>query len=201
MKLTDKEKEILLNHDYDGIQEFDYPLPNWWLATFYGAILFSSAYFIYFQLLGGPTLREEYKADYLQVKTKQVRYYESISEFDREKFKLFINSSELVAYGKEVYEINCIGCHAANGSGDIGPNLTDNFWLYTVGDPSSFFEFILEGNPDGGMPSWVDKLEEDDLYAVVSYIMTNQGKTFQNSKEPQGEEYPLWNKNDLSINL
>lgn len=197
--MKDNEKDLLLDHDYDGIQELDHPLPMWWLFTFYGAIVFAIGYYVFYTFMDGPTLKEEYKKEMAVHVKKQQAYREKISDFDDDKFSNYIRNEELVAYGQEIFEMNCVSCHKAEGLGDIGPNLADNYWLYAEGTPDTVFEFILQGNPEGGMPSWVDKLEEDDLYALTSYIMSLQG-TNKSGKEPQGEQYPVWNPNSLTFN-
>ncbi len=191
------EEKLLLNHDYDGIQEFDYPLPGWWLATFYGGIIFGIGYFIYYQIMSGPTLRDEYKDALVKQKSLEDSYREKLSNFDQEKFNGMFASDEMKSYGHEIYQANCMSCHNEGGLGDIGPNLVDKYWLYADGSPELVYGFILEGNPEGGMPSWVDKLEEEDLYAVVAYIVSKQGRT--GGKAPQGEEFPIWTPDALEM--
>jgi cytochrome c oxidase cbb3-type subunit III len=184
-----KEKELLLDHDYDGIQELDHPLPNWWLVTFYGAIVFGIGYFIYYQLMAGPTIQDNYKENLGHVNALKEKYLETLGEFKREKYDDFKSRSEILDLGKGVYETNCQSCHNEKGAGDIGPNLTDKYWLYAEATPETIYPFIISGSPSGGMPAWGTILDEDELYSVLAYIKSLEGMKHANAKEPQGEPF------------
>lgn len=188
--MSNDDKKYELDHEYDGIKELDYPLPKWWLLTFYGAIIFGMGYFYHYSISDGTSLREDYKDKWAKFSELKDQYLEELSEFDSSKFDQFYSSPEMVGYGKEVYQQNCVACHRANGAGDIGPNLSDRYWLYSEGTPETIYPFIIAGNPQNGMPSWGLQLSEDDLYAVTSYIMSFQDFKHEKAKEPQGEEFP-----------
>lgn len=186
--LNENEKKLLLDHDYDGIQEFDYPLPFWWLCTFWGAIIFGIGYFYYYQIAKGPTLRDEYKEELTYHKKIRDGYLETLAEFDVDRFNSVANLPDMVNFGKQIYNVNCIGCHAVNGAGEIGPNLSDKYWLYADGTGETIFPFLIEGNPAGGMPAWGEYLEEDELYAVTAYVVSLKGFKHEGKfKAPQGE--------------
>ena len=193
MENKSKEESLLLDHNYDGIQEFDYPLPTWWVITFWGGIIFAVIYFC-LTLVGGITpLQQEYAISLKEQRAIQAAYLEKLENFDESKFNTYFKDENMIHYGNEVFINNCMSCHNINGAGDIGPNLSDNSWLYAEGTPETIYTFILSGNPSGGMPSWADKLSEDDLYSLTGYIMTLQGVEHTIPvKEAQGDEFPVW---------
>ncbi len=190
--IREEDKELLLDHDYDGIQELDYPLPRWWLVTFYGTVIFGIFYFYHYSIADGVDLKQAYGQDIQAHKKTQQAYLEQLSKFDSEKFKSHAKTPEMVGLGKALYEQNCQSCHNQNAAGDIGPNLTDAFWLYAEGTPKTIYPFIIKGNPEGGMPAWGEYLDEDEIYSVLAYIISLQGMAHDKKKEPQGEEFPLY---------
>lgn len=185
--MKEEEKKLLLEHDYDGIQEFDFPLPRWWLATFWLGCIYGFGYFCYYILMNGPSLKHEYFVDAKKVYEQRERFLEQLKVFKPEAYTTYASSPEMVKHGEYVFKNNCVSCHREKGAGDIGPNLTDKYWLFAKGTPETIYPFIIEGNPANGMPAWGEFLEEDDLYALTAYIMEIQGTIHENPKEPQGE--------------
>ncbi|MCB9091928.1 MAG: c-type cytochrome [Halobacteriovoraceae bacterium] len=186
-EIHESEKKLLLNHDYDGIQEFNFPLPNWWLTTFWGAIIFGIGYFSYYIIFNGPDLKHEYFVNKEEIHALRAEYLAKLKKFDVNTYTSYASSPEMVKHGEYVFNMNCVACHREKGAGDIGPNLTDEYWLFAKGTPETIFPFIIEGNPLNGMPAWGELLGEDDLYAVTAYIMSIQGYPHENPKAPQGE--------------
>ena len=186
--LNQEDKAVLLDHDYDGIQELDHPLPKWWLGTFWITVIFAIGYFAYYIVGSGPSLEHEYSMDMEEISAIKEKYLESLSQFKHETYKSYSQTPEMVTMGKDIFDVNCVGCHKENGAGDIGPNLTDEYWLYAQGTAETIFPFILSGNPTNGMPAWAEQLKEDELYAVTAYIMSIQGMKHDNPKDPQGEK-------------
>ncbi len=180
------EKHLLLDHNYDGIQELNHPLPSWWNFIFYTAIIFSVGYFIYYQFMGGPTLGQEFEKDYSRVVAVQEEYKKNNSAFKPELYMAVANP-EGIKKGHEVYEINCLPCHAENGRGDIGPNLTDKFWLVAKSTPESIYDVAFKGSEENGMPPWGDVLTSEELYLAVAYVSSLKNTHQQNGKAPQGQ--------------
>jgi cytochrome c oxidase cbb3-type subunit 3 len=82
-----------------------------------------------------------------------------------------------------------LSCHEEKGKGDIGPNLTDEYWLNLKQvNPGAIYGFILVGNEDNGMPAWADTLSKEELFAAVKYVLSVKGTNIPNGKEPQGEK-------------
>lgn len=174
----------LLDHDYDGIQELDNPLPGWWLVTFWGAIVFSFFYFAFYQLGGGPTLDDELKKDLAAIQAQFESSTKDRQGFDWEKLKA---DATVVAAGKVQYDGKCSACHGQRGEGLIGPNLTDEYWIHG-GSAESIHKVIMKGALEKGMPAWEAQMKTEETDAVTAYVLTLKGTNPPNPKPPQGEK-------------
>jgi cytochrome c oxidase cbb3-type subunit 3 len=179
------EKHLLLDHDYDGIQELNHPLPNWWNMILFVSIIFSIGYFIYYVIMSGPSLREEFKKDYAIVQAAQEEVKKLNAAFKPDMYAAVANP-EGIKKGEEVFVNNCLPCHAEKGKGDIGPNLTDKYWIAAKGTPDTIYFVVYHGREDNGMPPWNEVLTQEEMYLAVAYVMSIKN-TFQKGKEPQGE--------------
>ena len=183
-----QEKDKLLDHDYDGIQEYDNPLPNWWLWLFYGTIIFSVIYFPYYHFFGGKLQEQEYAEEMAEAAVlkaaKEVVTAKEAAIADKAG-----PATIDIGEGNAIYVTNCVACHGALGEGGIGPNLTDNHWIH--GNTVEELEQVtLNGVPDKGMISWKAILGPGKIKNVIAYIQTLKGTNPPNSKAPQGQEYP-----------
>lgn len=186
LEVKDDEKHLLLDHSYDNIQELNHPLPSWWNTIWGISIVFSLGYFIYYQLMGGPTLKEEFNKEFKIVLAKQIDFKKRESAFNQDYYAKIIADGG-VEKGKVVYETNCLPCHAEGGIGDVGPNLTDDHWLIAKGTPDTVYSVVFNGSDANGMPIWSEMISKDEIYQAVSYVMTFKN-TFKKGKEPQGEK-------------
>lgn len=186
--VLEDEKHILLDHNYDGIMELDNPLPAWWMMTFWGGILFAIFYFIFFQIMDGPNLRDEYEKEMAALEVIQKAEAKNVGNFSLDQYNAWLAIPENKTRGAVVYEENCLACHAEGGGGDIGPNLTDNYWIHVQPrDPESTYMLVVKGFEDNGMPAWGEVLSKEDIMAVTDHIISLHGSTPPKSKEPQGE--------------
>jgi cytochrome c oxidase cbb3-type subunit 3 len=171
-------------HVYDGIEEHDNQLPNWWLWTFGGSILFAFAYiYVYHQggFLDLPRVahdKDEQDRAAEEAKRTGVVSSASLLALSRDGNK--------VSEGKQAFEQNCAVCHRADGGGNIGPNLTDKFWLHG-GAPDKVFATINKGVPDKGMAAWGPQLGSDRVQAVTAYVLTMRNGNVAGGKSPQGD--------------
>lgn len=181
------EQHLVLDHNYDGIQELNHPLPRWWNFIFYTSIVFAVGYVVYYQLLGGPTLRDELRVSYSSVKEKQEAYKAANGPFDERVYAMH-SSPEEMKTGAAVYEENCVQCHLEGGRGDIGPNLTDDHWILAKGTPATVYQVIYTGSEENGMPAWGEILSVEDMYRVTAYVMSFHNTFHPEGKEAQGEK-------------
>lgn len=185
----DKDKALLLDHNYDGIQELDYPLPRWWLMIFYATIIFGFAYGTYYLTGIGPSLRQELN--------------ESLAEIDKKKNSqgsggisdvlvlASFNDPSKLKHGQEIFMSKCFACHGDKGQGIIGPNLTDDFWIHGTGSPGEIATIIRDGVADKGMPTWSSLLTPQEILDVASFVRSLHGTNPAGAKPAQGELHPF----------
>ncbi len=185
----EKEEAILLNHNYDGIQELDNHLPPWWVKLFYATIVFAAVYVgIYHFWHITPLQEEEYQIAMDEAK-KEVELYQSkmANTIDEKTVKLLLTDSKTVNSGKDIFVAKCAACHGQAGEGGVGPNLTDEYWLHG-GSINDVFKTIKYGVPEKGMIAWQATMKPNEIQSVSNYILSIQGSNPANAKAPQGEK-------------
>lgn len=187
-KPVEKEAEVMTDHNYDGIHELDNNLPPWWLWGFYFTIAFSVVYMIRYHVMDGPLQHDEYLAEVEEGKKEVEAYLATASNLVDETNVTLLTDETSLAKGKEIYTTNCVACHLPDGGGQVGPNLTDAYWLHG-GDIKDVFKTIKYGVPTKGMIAWKEQLNPSQMQAVASYILSLQGTTPANPKAPEGELY------------
>ena len=178
-------KENRVIHEVDGIQEYDNRLPNWWLYTLFGSILFAGGYWLYFHAFEwGETPSRAYKREMSEIAAKAGKTVVLSSD----EVSALANDSALIKDGASVFATTCTPCHGANGGGTVGPNLTDTFWIHG-GSPESIYTTIREGFPAKGMPSWGPQLGDKRTQAVTAYVLSLRNTNVAGGKDAQGERY------------
>ncbi|HPR00290.1 MAG TPA: cbb3-type cytochrome c oxidase N-terminal domain-containing protein [Saprospiraceae bacterium] len=184
-----KEKDILFDHDYDGIYELDNVLPPWWLWMFYFTIGFAVIYLGYYHFSGsGWSSKQEYEMAMKEAKQQVAEYVAAQGNLVDETNVTARTDDAALAQGKDIWIANCVACHGANGEGGVGPNMTDKYWIHG-GDIKNIFNTIKYGVPEKGMISWQTQLSPSAMADVASYILTLQGTNPPNAKAPQGDLY------------
>jgi cytochrome c oxidase cbb3-type subunit 3 len=176
----------LADHEYDGIQELNNPAPFWWQLFFYLSIIFGIGYYLYYEWGTGPSSTYELNQELTEIRKIQAK--NSMRAPTEEEFGKLALESEASEAGKKVYQNNCASCHAADGGGLIGPNLTDRYWIHGKGHYADLFNVISAGVPAKGMPAWGGILSKDDLLGVIVHVKSLQGTKPQIAKAPQGNE-------------
>lgn len=187
MKSRDENRVI---HEIDGIQEYDNRLPNWWLYTLYGAILFAVGYWYHYQAGGfGDSPAQAYKAEVERELTAQAMQIK-VGDATPEALASLAKDPNAVALGRQVFVATCAACHRADGGGSVGPNLTDDFWLHGAA-AEKVYRTIAGGVPDKGMPAWKPQLGALKTQAVAAYVLGLRGTNVSGGKSPQGERESL----------
>jgi cytochrome c oxidase cbb3-type subunit 3 len=176
----------LLDHEYDGISEYDNPMPRWWLLTFAGTVIFSVIYALNIGPVGsGPGRIAQYDADVAAAKALMP---ETPTTIDPAQLLALASDASATSAGQQVYASYCASCHGPDGGGLIGPNLTDNMWLHG-GAPDQIYGTIINGVLAKGMPAWEKMLSAEQLTHVAAYVVSLAGTTPTNPKAPEGEPY------------
>lgn len=196
---VENEHEILLDHNYDGIQELDNSLPPWWKYGFYLTIVVSFIY-IYRYHVGhtGLSQNEEFVAEMQKGEEDKAAYLAQAANKVDETNVTLLTDAAAIASGKDVYVKNCAACHVADGGGNVGPNLTDDYWLHG-GSIADVFKSVKYGWQDKGMKSWKDDLSPGQIQQVASYIKSLKGTKPAAPKAPQGDIYVEVAKSDSSV--
>lgn len=185
----EKEADVMLDHNYDGIRELDNVLPPWWVGMFYATIIMGVAYFSYYHIADkGLSSAEQYVAEVEQAEVEVKAYLAQQSDqVDENSVVMLVDQNEL-ALGESIFINKCAVCHGLEGEGGVGPNMTDNYFIHggTINDA---FKTIKYGVPEKGMISWKSQLRSSDMQRVASYILTLVGNTPANPKAPEGELY------------
>ncbi|MFM7018290.1 cbb3-type cytochrome c oxidase N-terminal domain-containing protein [Flavobacterium sp.] len=190
-KEIDQEADVMLSHNYDGIQELDNVLPPWWVYLFYGTIIFAGIYLVRFEILGSDNQAQEFEKEVAEAKIAVEEYNKTAPDLmNKEKVTLLTDASSIAA-GKELFMKNCVACHRPDAGGQIGPNLTDDMWI-NGGGIKNVFNTIMEGGRDGkGMISWKATIKPSDIQKVASYVLSLQGSKPVNPKptEPEAKKW------------
>jgi cytochrome c oxidase cbb3-type subunit 3 len=178
-------------HEVDGIQEYDNKLPNWWLYSLYGTILFAAGYWFHYQTSGfGDLPHAEYQLEMDMAAAIEAARIKAAGVMTPESLLALSKDKGTVEQGKAVFTATCVACHRADGGGVVGPNLTDDFWLHGA-SPDKVWKTISTGVPDKGMPAWGPQLGPDRTQAVTAYVISLRGTNVANGKAPQGERESL----------
>ena len=184
---NDPQDPLLLDHNYDGIQELDNNLPRWWVWLFYITIIFSAVYLIYYHVArAGDLQAAEYDQEMksgASVKAAAMGHFEA-------NIPALTPSADaaVLADGSQIYAKFCAPCHRADGGGLVGPNLTDNYWIHGSNYVDTV-KVIWNGVPAKGMITWKTVLKPDQIQAVASYIYTLRGaKLLTPGKLPENQQ-------------
>jgi len=183
----DREDEVATDHEYDGIRELDNNLPPWWLAGFYISIAFAVIYLLRYHVFQtAPLSAEELKIELAEAEAATQEYLKNAANLVDESSVEMLNDESRLLAGGQIFTKNCAVCHANDGGGGVGPNLTDAYWIHG-NDIKDVFKTVKYGVPAKGMIPWKDQLSAAEMQEVASYVLSLQGTTPANPKEPQGD--------------
>ena len=178
-------------HDIDGIKEYDNPMPGWLMAIWWGSLIFSAAYLMFFALsFGEGTMDAEYRQQTQDAVTSVQAYFDAHPLIPPKPAELLAGATNaaIVDAGASRFARSCAPCHGEHAQGLIGPNLTDDRWLHG-GSVEQIFQTVAKGWPAKGMPPWGRALRPDELAAVVSYVRSLQGSNPANPRPAEGDVF------------
>lgn len=177
-------------HVYDGIEEYDNPLPKWWFQLFVGTIIFTAIYLVLYPGLGnwkgilGWTSTGELAAAQEKAREQYVDSYDAYSKMSVEELS---QNPEAMKMGFRLFANNCAVCHGADGGGNYGfPNLTDNDWLHG-GTPDHIKATIVNGR-NANMPAWGPTIGEEGVASVTEYVLSLSGLEHDAALVPAGKD-------------
>jgi cytochrome c oxidase cbb3-type subunit 3 len=182
----EEEHTILMQHEYDGIRELDNNLPPWWLWGFYATIVFAVVYLFNYHVFRTSDLQyKAYDKEMAQSKKDVDAYLSKMAMNVDENTATLLKDKDALSSGKALFDANCVVCHNPNGEGNIGPNLTDEAWIYGP-DVKDVFKTIKMGTPNG-MPEHASKLNPVQIQKVASFVLS---LPYTKGLEPKGKVYP-----------
>lgn len=169
MTTPDNDDNKIRPHSYDGIQEYDKRLPNWWLFTLYGAIVYAIGYWVVFHQLHAVT--EPGLAVEKTIRENQAIAARSSTVLTNELLWSLSLDPKVIESGKATFQTMCVACHLPDLKGQIGPNLVDEFWIHG-GQPLEIVKLINTGVLEKGMPPWAQVLGQEKVKDVTAYILS-----------------------------
>jgi len=166
-------EESLKGHSFDGIEEYDKKLPNWWLWTLYGAMVFSFFYWFYFHWVGNPESSPERLER--QLAAIALAAASSGGELDDAALWKMSRDEKIVSDGRKTFLTTCVSCHGVDLKGGIGANLLDNDWIHG-GKPSDVVRTVTKGVLDKGMPAWGPVLGKMRVTQVAAFVMSHHAE-------------------------
>jgi len=188
LRPLEEEKDLEIDHEYDGIRELNNPVPAWFNALFYSTITFGVVYLFVYHVFGWGMLQDKEYVHEMAVaeKAKQAYLATQANLIDESSIEVD-ETGAMAAAGKAVFMANCAVCHGNAGEGGIGPNLADDYWLHG-GEIKDVFRVVKYGVPDKGMVPWEQTLSPGQIAEVSNFIVTLRGTNPPNAKDPQGEK-------------
>ncbi|MFN3942018.1 MAG: cbb3-type cytochrome c oxidase N-terminal domain-containing protein [Flavobacterium sp.] len=188
-KEIEEEKDVLLDHDYDGIKELDNVLPPWWVYLFYATIFFGVVYIVRFHFVKEYNQDSEFATEMAIAQAEVAKYKTTAPDVTNVDNVVLITDAADLAKGKALFESSCAACHRADGGGGIGPNLTDDHWILG-GGIKNVFNTIMEGGREGkGMVPWKATIKPADIQKIASYVLSLRGTNPAGAKAAEGD---LW---------
>lgn len=184
------DEELAMGHDFDGIEELDNPPPPWWKWGFVLSVVIGIIYLWRYDIAKTAPNQYQELAISTEKADKAVQEYlaKSAANVD-ENTVVYLDDATNIAAGQQIFVTVCAACHNADGGGnEVGPNLTDDYWLHG-GSIKDIFVTIKYGVPEKGMRSWKDDYSPQQIAQLSSFVKSLKGTTPATARAPQGELY------------
>lgn len=179
------------DHAYDGIEEYDNPLPGWWKWLFIASIVFSPFYWVYYHSgAKGRSIEDKYGSALAENTRLQFAEIGDL-KMDEPTIAKFMAKPSWVKVGESVFRANCVSCHGRDGEGKVGPNLTDDAYKNVV-NLGDIGKVVNNGAGNGAMPKWSNRLHINEIVLVSAYVATLRGKNVEGGRPPEGREIAPW---------
>ncbi len=159
-------------HVFDGIQEYDKRLPNWWLLTLYASIAFAVVYWMMTQHFRHESAGAKVAAQVQEIRAAKMA---SAGAFDDAGLWAMSRTESVVAAGAATYQTTCVSCHGDKLQGGIGFNLADNTWVHGS-KPTEIMKTVNEGVLVKGMPAWGPVLGPKKVAEVVAFVLSKHSE-------------------------
>jgi cytochrome c oxidase cbb3-type subunit 3 len=180
---------VIEGHNYDGIREYDNPMPGWWLGIFWASVVFAPIYMLGVHVFGFIDTYEEDLAQG-QAELQEIRSAHEAANptflADEGTLAAYVGDEVHVEAGARLFATNCAACHGNAGQGLIGPNLTDRYWIHGSRN-ADLFGVITNGVIEKGMTPWGSILSPEQRAQLVAFIRSIEGTEPDGAREPQGE--------------
>lgn len=170
------------DYDYDGIQEYDNPLPRWWVYLFIGTIIFAAVYYPYYHFGSGKLPSQQWAEDMEEWN----RLHPPVPLPNEDELMPMSSDKGVLERGKGVFATRCVSCHGPDGGGQVGPNLTDDYAIHGY-SRANIVKVVNDGVAAKGMIAWGPQLSREDVVAVGLYAYSLRGSKPANPKAPQGD--------------
>ncbi|GAB4545408.1 MAG: cbb3-type cytochrome c oxidase N-terminal domain-containing protein [Phycisphaerales bacterium] len=183
-------KSRLMDHEYDGIREYDNPTPGWWHMLFWGSIVFAIGYVLFYHFsVFAPSIPTRWQS-------AQAAYFERLFgeygelEGTQDDIMMIAADENMMPVANGLFQVNCAACHGSNAGGVTGPNLTDDHYI-NVASVEDLFTIITDGVVANGMPAWGNRLNQNQRVLLAAYVMNLRGQNAP-GLGPDGEEIAPW---------
>lgn len=182
------EDKVIQGHQYDGIQEYDNPMPGWWVWIFIGSFFFAIFYVVGIQTGYINTYEKDLEASLADLETIRTNFAATQPAFtvDETTLESYANDPARIEAGALLFAAQCAACHGPEGQGLIGPNLTDEYWV-KGGENTDIYTIITQGSLEKGMPPWEAVYSPEQRAELVAFVRSLVGTSPANPKAAEGE--------------
>ncbi len=185
-----KNEPAIMDHEYDGIREYDNPTPGWWHLIFMATVLFAGIYIPVYHFSDMTVSIQESWRESQVAEFKRIFGKVGDLQPDEATIVRMMNDETMLAVAQSTFVGNCAVCHGKDGSGINGVNLTDNSYK-NVKKLEDVLTTITKGANLGAMPGWEQRLSQNERIIVAAYVAKLRGKNLA-GRAAEGEEIPAW---------